>query len=63
MADMKWIKLAINMHEDEKMKLINAMPGRDTIHYIWIRLLLLGGKLNANGEIFLSEGKPLLPRC
>lgn len=59
MADIKWIKLATNMHEDEKMKLIDAMPLRDTIHYVWIRILLLGGKLNANGEIFLSEGKPL----
>ncbi|EHI98737.1 replisome organizer region-containing protein [Clostridium sp. DL-VIII] len=59
MADIKWIKLSTNMHDDEKMKLIDAMPKRDTIHYVWIRILLLGGKLNANGEIFLSEGKPL----
>jgi predicted phage replisome organizer len=59
LAEMKWIKLAINMFEDVKIKLIDDMPERDTIHYIWIRILLLGGKLNANGEIFLSDGKPL----
>ncbi|NMF05229.1 phage replisome organizer N-terminal domain-containing protein [Clostridium beijerinckii] len=59
MADIKWIKLATCMPDDEKMKLIDAMKERDTIHYVWIRILLLGGKLNANGEIFLSEGKPL----
>ncbi|CUU48206.1 phage replisome organizer N-terminal domain-containing protein [Clostridium beijerinckii] len=59
MADIKWIKLATNMHDDEKMKLIDAMPNRDTIHYVWIRILLLGGKLNANGKVFLSEEKPL----
>ncbi|NYC47985.1 putative phage replisome organizer [Clostridium beijerinckii] len=59
MADIKWIKLATNMHDDEKMKLIDSMPKRDTIHYVWIRILLLGGKLNANGKVFLSEGKPL----
>jgi phage replisome organizer, putative, N-terminal region len=59
LAEIKWIKLAINMHEDEKIKLIDDLPERDTIHYIWIRILLLGGKLNANGEIFLSDGKPL----
>ncbi|AVK49443.1 phage replisome organizer [Clostridium sp. MF28] len=59
MADIKWIKLATCMPDDEKMKLIDAMPDRDTIHYVWIRILLLGGKINANGEIFLSEGKPL----
>ncbi|OVE70021.1 phage replisome organizer [Clostridium diolis] len=59
MADIKWIKLATCMPDDEKMKIIDAMPERDTIHYVWIRILLLGGKINANGEIFLSEGKPL----
>ncbi|NOW07460.1 phage replisome organizer N-terminal domain-containing protein [Clostridium beijerinckii] len=59
MADIKWIKLATCMPDDEKMKLIDAMKERDTIHYVWIRILLLGGKLNTNGEIFLSEGKPL----
>ncbi|NOW03789.1 phage replisome organizer N-terminal domain-containing protein [Clostridium beijerinckii] len=59
MADIKWIKLATNMHDDEKMKLIDSMPNRDTIHYVWIRILLLGGKLNADGKVFLSEGKPL----
>ncbi|MVX66824.1 phage replisome organizer [Clostridium chromiireducens] len=59
MADIKWIKLATNMHEDEKMRLIDAMPERDIIHYVWIRILLLGGKVNANGEIFLSDGMPL----
>lgn len=59
MADIKWIKLATCMPDDEKMKLIDAMPERDTIHYVWIRILLLGGKINANGEIFLSEGMPL----
>lgn len=59
MADIKWIKLATCMPDDEKMKLIDAMPERDTIHYVWIRILLLGGKINANGEIFLSEGKSL----
>ncbi|OOP72148.1 phage replisome organizer N-terminal domain-containing protein [Clostridium beijerinckii] len=59
MADIKWIKLATCMPDDEKMKLIDAMPERDTIHYVWIRILLLGGKINADGEIFLSEGKPL----
>ncbi|NRY60687.1 putative phage replisome organizer [Clostridium beijerinckii] len=59
MADIKWIKLATCMPDDEKMKLIDTMKERDTIHYVWIRILLLGGKLNANGEIFLSEGKPL----
>ncbi|CDH89522.1 Phage replication initiation [Clostridium botulinum B str. Eklund 17B (NRP)] len=46
------------MFEDEKIRLIDAMPERDTIHYIWIRLLVQAGKNNANGFIFLSESIP-----
>ena len=58
MADIKWIKLTTNMAEDEKMKLIDAMPERDTNHYLWIRLLIQAGKTNSNGFIFLSENIP-----
>ena len=60
MSDIKWIKLATCMPDDEKIKLIDAMPERDTIHYIWIRLLIQAGKTNADGEIFLSEDMPWL---
>ena len=35
MADIKWIKIKTDMFEDEKIKLIDALPERDTIHYIW----------------------------
>ncbi|NOW82940.1 hypothetical protein B0H39_000821 [Clostridium beijerinckii] len=28
MSDIKWIKLSTNMHDDEKMKLVDAMPER-----------------------------------
>ncbi|WP_160686225.1 phage replisome organizer N-terminal domain-containing protein [Clostridium sp. C2-6-12] len=58
MADIKWIKLATCMPDDEKMKLIDAMPERDTVHYLWIRLLIQAAKTNADGEIFLSEDMP-----
>ncbi|NFH79638.1 DnaD domain protein [Clostridium botulinum] len=58
MSDVKWIKITTNMFEDEKIRLIDAMPERDTIHYIWIRLLVQAGKNNANGFIFLSENIP-----
>ncbi|AWK51020.1 phage replisome organizer [Clostridium beijerinckii] len=58
MADIKWIKLATGMPDDEKMKLIDAMPERDTVYYLWIRLLIQAAKTNADGEIFLSEDMP-----
>jgi len=58
MGEVKWIRITTNMFEDEKIKLIDAMPERDTIHYIWIRLLVQAGKTNANGFIFLTENIP-----
>lgn len=58
MVEIKWIKITTNMFDDEKIKLIDAMPERDTIHYIWIRLLVQAGKTNANGYIFLNEHVP-----
>ncbi len=58
MSDIKWFKLATGMPDDEKMKLIDAMPERDTVHYLWIRLLIQAAKTNADGEIFLSEDMP-----
>lgn len=58
MSDIKWIKITTNMFEDEKIRLIDAMPERDTIHYIWIRLLVQAGKTNTNGFIFLNENIP-----
>lgn len=58
MSDIKWIKINTNMFEDEKIRLIDAMPERDTIHYVWVRLLVQAGKTNAKGFIFLSENIP-----
>ncbi|NFA42571.1 DnaD domain protein [Clostridium botulinum] len=58
MGDIKWIKVTTDMFEDEKIRLIDAMPERDTIHYIWIRLLVQAGKTNSHGFIFLGEDIP-----
>ncbi|MBY6756298.1 phage replisome organizer N-terminal domain-containing protein [Clostridium botulinum] len=58
LAEVKWIKITTNMFDDEKIKLIDAMPERDTVHYIWIRLLVQAGKTNANGYIFLNDNVP-----
>lgn len=58
MGEVKWIKITTNMFDDEKIKLIDAMPERDTIFYIWIRLLVQAGKTNAGGYIFLNENIP-----
>lgn len=58
MSEIKWIKVAIGMFDDEKVKIIDSMANRDTIHYVWIRLLIQAGKTNATGSIFLNENIP-----
>ena len=58
MSDVKWIKLTTGMFDDEKIKLISDLPEADAIQLIWIRLLVLAGKVNDNGKIYLSENIP-----
>jgi len=58
MSEIKWIKITTDMFDDEKIKLIEAMPEADMILIIWIKLLTLAGKKNVNGYIFLTENIP-----
>lgn len=58
MAEVKWIKLSTNMFQDEKIKLIEALPEADTILIIWVKLLVQAGKTNASGYIYLNENIP-----
>ena len=58
MAEVKWIKLTVDMFDDEKIKIIQSMPDGDTLLVIWIRLLTLAGKTNDNGYIYIAENIP-----
>ena len=58
MAEVKWIKLVTEFFDDEKIKLIEAMPEADMVLVIWIKLLTLAGKKNMNGYIFLTKNIP-----
>jgi predicted phage replisome organizer len=58
MRERKFVKLRVDMHEDTKFKIIDRMEQRDLIHYIWIRLIALAGKVNLGGELFLSRNIP-----
>nr|WP_286676259.1 phage replisome organizer N-terminal domain-containing protein [Clostridium sp. ZBS17] len=54
----KVIKLKVDMYSDTKFKIIDTMEDRDLIHYIWTRLLTLAGKVNLEGELYLSKNIP-----
>lgn len=57
-GEVKWIKITTSMFDDDKMKLIEMMPEKDTVLIIWIKLLIQAGKTNSSGYIFLSEKIP-----
>ncbi len=58
MADVKWIKLSTDMFDDEKIDFIQSLPEGDSLLVIWVRLLTMAGKCNANGYIYLTENIP-----
>ena len=43
------------MFDNQKIKLIEALPEGDTILIIWIKLLTYAGRSNANGFILINE--------
>ncbi|MCL4427805.1 MAG: phage replisome organizer N-terminal domain-containing protein [Deltaproteobacteria bacterium] len=58
MSEIKWIKIKTDIFDDEKIKLIDAMPDRDAILVIWFKLLAQAGKCNANGTVVFSGKVP-----
>jgi predicted phage replisome organizer len=58
MADIKWIKIIVNIFDDEKIRLIETLPDADTILIIWFKLLTLAGKCNDNGIVYLTRDIP-----
>ena len=58
MSEIKWIKITSYMFEDEKIRLIDAMTNGVMVIYVWLRLLVQAGKINANGYIYLTENIP-----
>ena len=58
MADINWIKLRVDMFDDEKIKIIQSMPEGDAILVIWIRIIALAGKCNAKGLVLIEDEFP-----
>lgn len=58
MADVKWIKLATDVFDDEKILLIESLPEADSIIVIWFKLLCLAGKQNNSGVFMMGNAIP-----
>lgn len=58
MADVKWIKIAIDMFDNRKIKQIGSMPEGDSLLLMWVQLLCLAGNVNDGGFIYLTKEIP-----
>ena len=56
MADVKWVKLSVNLYKDRKIRQIRRKKNGDTYALIWIMLLCLAGDCNDEGRISASDG-------
>lgn len=57
-AAVKWIKVVTDIFDDEKMLLIEGLPGADSIMVIWFKLLCLAGKTNNSGVFIFNDRIP-----
>ena len=55
MADVKWIKIVVDIFDDEKILLIENLPEADSIIVIWFKLLCLAGKQNNSGVFIMGD--------
>ena len=58
MAEIKLIKITTDMFDNRKIKHLRKMPEGNNIVLIWVMLLTMAGRCNANGMIFLTENIP-----
>ena len=58
MKERKYVKLRTDMYADTKFKIIDTKPERDMIHYVWTRFVILAGKVNLEGDLYLSKNIP-----
>lgn len=58
MEKIKWIKLGVNILDDEKIIAIEGMPDGNALCWMWVKLLALAGKQGMGGEITLTDEVP-----
>ena len=56
--EVKWIKIVVDIFDDEKIALIEPLPEADSIIVCWFKLLCLAGKQNNSGILLLNDRIP-----
>ena len=58
MSEVKWIKLSVNVFDDEKFDAIKTLPDSNDMQLVWVKLLCLAGKCNESGFLMISREIP-----
>lgn len=58
MGEVKWISIATDIFNDEKMCAIESLPDGLSIELVWLKILCLAGKCNENGFLMISKELP-----
>ena len=58
MSGIKWISIATDIFNDEKMIAIESLPDGLTIELVWFKLLCLAGTCNECGFLMISRDVP-----
>ena len=58
MSEVKWISIATDIFNDEKMCTIESLPDGLSIEIVWFKILCLAGKCNENGYLMISREIP-----
>lgn len=58
MSEVKWIKLSVDIFDDEKIEAIGTLPDGNMIQLVWLKLLCLAGKCNEGGLLMVTREMP-----
>lgn len=58
MSDVKWIKISVDIFNDEKFDAIKTLPDSNDIQLVWVKLLCLAGRCNENGFLMVTRELP-----
>lgn len=58
MADIKWIKLDVNVFNNRKVEQLEVMPDGDGLVVVWLKLLCLAGSVNDDGMVYFTPELP-----
>lgn len=58
MRERRYVKFKVDIYDDTKTKIIDQRPERDFIHYFFARSIVLAGKADCEGYLYMAKNIP-----